>query len=432
MPAGHAALVTHTITGTVTQVDPALTSQFSVGQTVSYQFTFDDATPDTSSLPEIGEYLGALKSAFGTIGTYSFNETTINSNMFVVNNHPTANDQIAVNPFPITGPSVNGYGPSQIQLWFLLDVTDTALGTTSLSVLPPDLTKFGTQFNLIFFVNSSSIRAAVHWHITSWQVSSADLSITKTDGVGSAFLGGTTSYTIVATNAGPSAVTGATVADTFPAACASVSYTSVAAGGATGNTTGPASGNINDTALNLPVGASVTYTATCTIALTATGTLVNTATIASGVSDPNPDNNSATDTDTLIPLATLTIQLDAPGSAPTAFGFTTVGLTPAAFSLQHGQTQIFTNLIPGQTYVVNDQPPPPGWVLDEVLCSVPAPQCVISSITLTPTAGQDVTGTFRFRRLAGVAEGIPVFSVWGLSALIGLFGLALARLRRQV
>lgn len=260
----------------------------------------------------------------------------------------------------------------------------------------------------------------------------ADLAITKTDGVTTATPGLTTTYTLVASNAGPTAVTGATVADTFPAACASVSYTSVAAGGATGHTAGPASGNINDTALNLPVGASVTYTATCTIALTATGTLVNTATIASGVSDPNPDNNSATDTDTLIPLATLTIQLDAPGSAPTAFGFTTVGLTPAAFSLQHGQTQIFTNLIPGQTYVVNDQPPPPGWVLDEVLCSVPAPQCVISSITLTPTAGQDVTGTFRFRRLAGVAEGIPVFSVWGLSALIGLFGLALARLRRRV
>jgi len=261
---------------------------------------------------------------------------------------------------------------------------------------------------------------------------SADLSITKTDGVATATPGLTTTYTLTAANAGPDTATTASVTDTFPAACASVNYTSVAAGGATGNTVGPASGNLNDTALNLPVGASVTYTAICNIDLTATGTLTNTANITSAATDPNPDNNSATDTDTLIQLATLTIQLDAPGSAPTAFDFTTVGLTPTAFSLQHGQTQTFTNLIPGQSYVVNDQPPPPGWALGEVLCSAPAPQCVTSSITLTPTAGQTVTGTFRFLRLGNAAEAIPVFSVWGLGALIGLFGLMLARLRRRV
>ncbi|MDG4555768.1 MAG: DUF11 domain-containing protein, partial [Candidatus Contendobacter sp.] len=261
----------------------------------------------------------------------------------------------------------------------------------------------------------------------------ADLSMTKTDGVTTATPSGSVTYTIVAANAGPSNATGVTVADTFPAACTSVTYSSVAAGGATGNTT-VGSGNLNDT-LNLPVGASVTYTATCAIALTATGTLSNTATVAApgGVTDPTPGNNSATDSDTLTQLATLTIQLDAPGSTPTTFDFTTVGgLTPTAFSLQHGQTQTFTNLIPGQSYTVNDQPPPPGWVLDEVLCSAPAPECVISSITLTPTEGQTVTGTFRFlRATGGGVESIPVFSVWGLGALIGLFGLALARLRRR-
>jgi uncharacterized repeat protein (TIGR01451 family) len=261
-----------------------------------------------------------------------------------------------------------------------------------------------------------------------------DLSITKTDGVATATPGATTTYTIVAANAGPDTATTVSVTDTFPAACASVSYTSVAAGGATGNTAGPASGNINDAALNLPAGASVTYTAICTIAPTATGALTNTATISSPFPDSNPANNSATDTDTLTQLATLTIQLDAPGSAPTTFDFTTVGLTPAAFSLQHGQTQTFTNLIPGQAYVVNDQPPPPGWVLDQVLCSAPAPQCVTSSITLTPTEGQNVTGTFRFLRPtgAGGVEAIPIFSLWGLGALIGLFGLVLARLRRRI
>ena len=54
--------------------------------------------------------------------------------------------------------------------------------------------------------------------------------------------------------------------------------------------------------VNLPVGASVTFTVTATISAAATGTLSNTATITppGGVTDPNPGNNSATDTDTLV------------------------------------------------------------------------------------------------------------------------------------
>ena len=46
----------------------------------------------------------------------------------------------------------------------------------------------------------------------------ADLSITKTDGVTTATPGGSTTYTITASNAGPSNAPGSTVADTFPAA----------------------------------------------------------------------------------------------------------------------------------------------------------------------------------------------------------------------
>ncbi|MGE5168112.1 MAG: hypothetical protein ACM3KT_05800, partial [Deltaproteobacteria bacterium] len=47
------------------------------------------------------------------------------------------------------------------------------------------------------------------------------------------------------------------------------------------------------------------YTASCTIAASATGSLSNTATVAApgGVTDPNPGNNSATDTDALTTVA---------------------------------------------------------------------------------------------------------------------------------
>lgn len=128
----------------------------------------------------------------------------------------------------------------------------------------------------------------------------ADLGITKTDELTHIDPGATVVYTIVASNAGPGADPAATVTDIFPAACVSHSFTSVATGGATGNTAGPSASDLTDT-LSLPAGASVTYTASCTIAVTATGGLSNTATITAsgGVDDPTPGNNSANDTDVI-------------------------------------------------------------------------------------------------------------------------------------
>jgi uncharacterized repeat protein (TIGR01451 family) len=127
---------------------------------------------------------------------------------------------------------------------------------------------------------------------------SADLTITKTDGI-TATPGGAVTYTIVASNAGPSSVTGATVADTFPGV---LTCTWTCVGAASGTCTAAGSGNINDT-VNLPAGGSVTYTVACTISVSAVGSLVNTATVTSAVTDPSPANNSATDTDTLVSQA---------------------------------------------------------------------------------------------------------------------------------
>lgn len=150
------------------------------------------------------------------------------------------------------------------------------------------------------------------------QVPMADLAITKTDGVTTAVPGGSVTYTITASNAGPSNVTGATVADTFPATL-SCMWTCAGAGGGTCAASG--SGNINDT-VNLPSGGSITYTASCTVAASATGTLANTATVAAPgeVTDPTPGNNSATDTDTLTPQTDLAITKTDGSSTYTAGG----------------------------------------------------------------------------------------------------------------
>ena len=132
-----------------------------------------------------------------------------------------------------------------------------------------------------------------------------DLSITKTDGVTSAVPGGSVTYTITASNAGPNADPAATVADTLPASL-TATWTCVGAGGATCTASG--SGNLNDT-VNLPAGGSVTYTVSASISPAATGSLSNTATVTAGatVQDVNLSNNSVTDTDTLTPQAELGI-----------------------------------------------------------------------------------------------------------------------------
>jgi uncharacterized repeat protein (TIGR01451 family) len=124
---------------------------------------------------------------------------------------------------------------------------------------------------------------------------SADLSITKTDGLANASPGQAITYTIVASNAGPSNAPGSSVNDTFPGALTGVSWTCAGAGG--GTCTAAGAGNISDT-VNLPAGGSVTYTVNGTISGAFTGTLSNTATVATdaGVTDSNGANNSATDT----------------------------------------------------------------------------------------------------------------------------------------
>src|SRR6185369_13720768 len=101
-------------------------------------------------------------------------------------------------------------------------------------------------------------------------------------------------------------VTGAVVADTLPASLTGVTWTCVAAGG--GACTASGSGNIND-AVNLPVGATATYTVSATLNANATDTLVNTAsiTVPAGVNDPMPGNNSATDSDPVAVSADLAI-----------------------------------------------------------------------------------------------------------------------------
>jgi uncharacterized repeat protein (TIGR01451 family) len=135
----------------------------------------------------------------------------------------------------------------------------------------------------------------------------ADLQVTNTDNQTTLAAGAADTYTIVVSNAGPAAVTGASLTDSFPASLAGITFTATASGGATGFTAS-GSGNLNET-VNLPAGSSITYTLIGTINPAVTGTLINTAAVTApvGVNDPNLANNAATDTDTLFTQADLQI-----------------------------------------------------------------------------------------------------------------------------
>jgi uncharacterized repeat protein (TIGR01451 family) len=127
----------------------------------------------------------------------------------------------------------------------------------------------------------------------------ADLSITKNDGQESVNQGAAANYTIVVTNGGPNAVSGATVTDTLPASLTVGSWSCVASAGS--SCTAGGSGNNRSGTVTLLNGGSATFTANTTLSATATGNLVNTATVAipGGMTDPNVGNNSATDTDSI-------------------------------------------------------------------------------------------------------------------------------------
>ncbi|MDC8015550.1 pre-peptidase C-terminal domain-containing protein [Tahibacter soli] len=178
--------------------------------------------------------------------------------------------------------------------------------------------------------------------VTACRALVADLSITKTDGVTTVTPGGSATYTITASNAGPDPVTGATVADTFPAV-ETCTWTCVGAGG--GTCTAAGSGNISD-ATNLPVGGSVTYTATCAVNASATGTLSNTATVSSTISDPNPANNSATDTDTLTPNADLAITKTDGVTTATPGGSVTYTITASNAGLSNAPGSTIADTFP--------------------------------------------------------------------------------------
>jgi uncharacterized repeat protein (TIGR01451 family) len=178
-------------------------------------------------------------------------------------------------------------------------------GVTSRTIAVPVHGDLVAESDENFLVNLSSptnaviARGQATGTIVDDDAPPADLSVSKTDGRVTAAPGDAIAYTVTISNAGPNPVTGVTVSDTVPVSLLSPTWTCVPAGGASCGTPS-GSGSISES-VNLPVGGTVAYALSGTVSASP-ASLSNTATasLPAGFRDPDPADNSATDTDVLL------------------------------------------------------------------------------------------------------------------------------------
>ncbi len=154
---------------------------------------------------------------------------------------------------------------------------------------------FGAGFE---WRDASSLGVAGDWVIRAvvdckFGATEADVSVAITANPPFYTAGEPLNYTVVVSNAGPAAANGATVVDIFPADFLGPSWTCAGSNGASCTPAG--SGNITQL-VNLPAASEVSFSISGSVDAGISGNLVNTATVVlpGGLTDPDPDNNSAT------------------------------------------------------------------------------------------------------------------------------------------
>jgi uncharacterized repeat protein (TIGR01451 family) len=248
-----------------------------------------------------------------------------------------------------------------------------------------------------------------------------DLAIVKDDGQTTYVPGTPITYTVTATNAGPSTATGFILQDTLPAAITNVTVTCTATGPAScgSSTRDGRTVTVGNASATLSPGGTIVVTIAGTIDPAATGDLVNTATVTAGAGavEANTSNNSATDTDTqAAPQVDLAVQMDngrttyVPGAnvtysiivtnagPSTATGVAVADLLPASINdvsvscTVSGSGSCGTNNSTGNALAFADAIVPPGSQLRLVVIGTVDPSATGNIVnTATVTAGTGST-----------------------------------------
>jgi uncharacterized repeat protein (TIGR01451 family) len=147
-----------------------------------------------------------------------------------------------------------------------------------------------------------------------------DLQIKKDDGVTTYSPGDNLIYIVTVTNNSTFALSGITVTDNMPSQISAWSWTCAPPSGppSTASCTPSGAGNINDTAVYLPAGASVIYRIDATVSSSASGLLENIASVSppAGLPDSVPGNNTATDSNNALANLSISKLANVPNYTP--------------------------------------------------------------------------------------------------------------------
>ncbi len=191
-----------------------------------------------------------------------------------------------------------------------------------------------------------------------------DLSISKDDGITQYVPGETLVYTIVVANDGPSDAPGSLVSDNIPAQFSSWVWTCVNENGASGcDGMAESSSNFSDE-VNLPANSQITYTVTANILSSASGNLVNSVIVnpGIGITETNPLNNEATDTDAQNSISDLGIEKSVSETEFLPGGTVTYQLQITNYGPSDASNVVVTETVPDHTIFV----PTAGWTCDPV------------------------------------------------------------------
>jgi uncharacterized repeat protein (TIGR01451 family) len=203
-----------------------------------------------------------------------------------------------------------------------------------------------TQGN--YSIHADGISRLLGSHVST-TITNPDLAVSVSSGLARVGWGQPITYTIVVTNSGSGAAPAASLTDTMPAQLTNVSWTCTATSGGVCAASG--TGNISDTTLALPAGATATYVVQASIVSgTGNGSTVHSATaeITSGGSDANEANNTGTETTPIAMVRTLTLTKTPAGaisSSPTGLSCG-AGCTSASGSFVDGTPITLTAVAP--------------------------------------------------------------------------------------
>ncbi len=228
--------------------------------------------------------------------------------------------------------------------------------------------------------------------VSSTVTTSANLAVVKS-GPASAVAGETVTYTITASNAGPSTAVNVTVSDILPPNTTFVS--------ATPNCS-EAAGTITCTIASFDPSATATFTFVFAVSPTATGSVVNTASITSPTPDPAPTNNSSTTTASLSSSADVSVTKSGPAAVAAGSNATyTVTVANAGPSTASNVTLTDT-LPPNATFVSVEQTagptfnctPPAVGTTGQLVCTIAAlAPAAPATFTIVVNANAGASGT---------------------------------------